>query len=193
MTDSDVMNGNQIVLSRIALLEQRLHSLAERVLAGLDTDESATDGIPLNLVIEPDSQLELASGFYLREWDGDGTPFRWAGRADHFEFRFFLDRRSARPFKMSGIFAPGITADLSGFVDYRPIPMKTQRGEGMAEIVGRIPADPLTTGVTLTFVCPSVRSPTAQDTRRLSFAFTKLAVGDPCIVSSSAALRRQQG
>ena len=173
----DDMAVEQILLSRIAILENRLQALSDLVVAasgsGDDDDELAT-----TLVVEPDSQIELANGFHLREWDAQGNPFRWAGRAEYFEFRFFLDRRSARPFRMRGMFAAGVACeDLHGYVDYRQIPLKIERDGDMVDVIGRIPTDRLGQGVTLTFFCPTAAA-AGTDSRRLSFAFSRMVVGE---------------
>jgi hypothetical protein len=177
MPRRDDMSRDQILLNRIALLERRVTSLAEHITrTGAASEPDAC--VPRSLVIDAESQLELGSGFYLREWDSQGNAFRWAGRAEYFEFRFFLDRRSASSFWMRGVFADGVDPGaLRAYADYRPIPILARASGGIAEVSGRIPADPLGAGVTLTFFCEPVAA-SGEDVRRLSFAFSSLAVGD---------------
>ena len=178
-------DGDHILLSRLAILERRMEAMADLLApAAEDCDDEA--GLPQSLLIEPDGQTELAQGFHLREHDAAGRAFRWAGRERYFEFRFFLDRRSARVFRMRGLFAPAVAeaafaGGVSCFVDYRPIPVHVARageGDDTATIEGRIPADRLNPGVTLTVFCPAAPSPNPADGRRLSFAFQHLRVGD---------------
>jgi hypothetical protein len=177
MQRRDDMARDQILLSRIALLESRLMSLAGYVVPAADA--SARDDFgPGNFVIDAESQLELGSGFHLREWDSQGNAYRWAGRDEYFEFRFFLDRRSANEFCMRGVLADGVDPSvLRAYADYRPIPIRIRPDGGMMEVSGRVPADPLVAGVTLTFFCEPVAA-SGGDVRRLSFAFSSLAVGD---------------
>lgn len=188
----DDMSRDQILLSRIALIERRLHALAETQIPRVEPAARAENGVPHALVIDAESQLDLANGFYLREWDDRGNAFRWAGRADYFEFRFFLNRRSARTFRMRGLLARGIPNDaLRGYADYRPIPLDIRSVDGMVEAAGGIPPDPLGVGVTLTFFCEPIVAAGA-DTRRLSFAFSTLAVGDEAAsAQSDAAIRHR--
>jgi hypothetical protein len=171
----DDVSRDQILLNRLALLESRLQALAQ-LCAPLTGDGES--GLPEAVLIDAESQLELASGFYLREWDRHGNAFRWAGRDDYFELRFFLDRRSARAFTMRGVLAAGCDpAEVRAYADYRSIPVKLRADGEMVEIAGRIPADPLGAGVTLTFFCTPVPQD-GRDSRRLSFAFSTLAVGE---------------
>jgi hypothetical protein len=184
----DDMSRDQILLNWLALVESRLQALAQ--LCAIGTDEAGDSGVPPALLIDAESQLELANGFYLREWDAHGNAFRWAGRGDYFGFRFFLDRRSARSFSMRGALAAGCDpADLRAYADYRPVPVELRPDGEMLEILGRIPADPLGTGVTLTFFCSPV-PPAGADSRRLSFAFSSLAIG---VLASSAAGAPEHG
>ena len=110
-------------------------------------DESRPPRMASAVVVEPDSQGELALGFHHREHDAAGNPFRWAGKADHFELRFHIDRFAPRPFRMLGQFAPGVRPDqLRAYVDYRSIPVQVEYEPGpdaSASVVGLIPADPL--------------------------------------------------
>jgi hypothetical protein len=183
----DDMARDQILLSRIALLEARVTSLARYVAPA--AEGSVSDGfVPRNLVIDAESQLELGTGFHLREWDSQGNAYRWAGRDEYFEFRFFLDRRSANEFCMRGVLADGVDPGaLRAYADYRPIPVRIRPNAGMMEASGRIPADPLGAGVTLTFFCEPVAA-AGEDVRRLSFAFSTLVVGDAerCAVLAQA-------
>ena len=178
MVVEDGLHGDGLLLSRIAMLERRLQSLTHLVLESHRHAVSA-DGLPAAMVIEPDSQRELVVGFHHREHDEAGHPFRWAGKADHFELRFHLDRFSARPFRMRGQFAPGVQPEqLRAYVDYRRIPVKIERDGAMSCIYGRIPADPLGGATTLTFHCPALPAPNPVDQRRLSFAFVRLVAGE---------------
>ncbi|MBV9538145.1 MAG: hypothetical protein JOY70_04335 [Acidisphaera sp.] len=175
----DDLSRDQMIHNRLALLESRVQALAVRLSVGLDRsgEEGDAGGVPTFVEIDAESP-ELAQGFYAREWDAHGNPFRWAGCADYFEFRFFLDRRSARPFRMRGILAAGCNPSaLRVYADCRPIPAKLKNEGAMTEIAGRIPADPLGTGVALSFFCTPAPQ-TGADLRRLSFAFSTLVVGE---------------
>jgi hypothetical protein len=184
---ADGLYGEGLLLTRIALLERRLQSLTRLVLdlrgTRTSTEGPSADGLAAEVVIEPDSQSELALGFHHREHDAAGNPFRWAGKADHFELRFHLDRFAARPFRMLGQFAAGVRPDqIRAYVDYRSIPVKVECEPGAegttAMVTGRIPADPLAGATTLTFHCPAVASPNPLDQRKLSFAFVRLIAGE---------------
>jgi hypothetical protein len=182
MTLEDGLQDDGLLLTRIAMLERRLQALTRTVLEMRNAAPSA-DGLAAHVVVEPDSQRELAIGFHEREHDDTGHPFRWAGRTDHFELRFHLDRFAARPFRMLGQFAAGVAPEtLRGFVDYRSIKLKIEpqggRGGGRVVVSGRIPADPLGGATTLTFHCPAAASPNPADLRRLSFAFVRLEAGE---------------
>jgi hypothetical protein len=131
--------------------------------------------------------MEFSQGFHPPERDQAGRAFRWAGRDECFEFRFFVDRRSGLPFRMLGMFAPGVApGSLRATVDYRPIAIRVQKSSGMTEIVGRIPSEPLGLGVTLTFVSPTVSMASSGDIRQLSFAFSRLVIGDDPSLRTSA-------
>jgi hypothetical protein len=178
MVIEDEAQGDFVLLSRIALLERRLQSLAALV---LETRTPRGPGEPRSdrVEIEADDQGELASGFHHREHDAAGNPFRWAGKSAHFELRFHIDRCSARPFHMLGKFVSGLRTDqLRAYVDYRPIPLRTEHRGPMTWVSGLLPADPLGGATTLTFHCPPVPAPGQLDQRLLSFAFVRLVAGD---------------
>lgn len=167
--------NERVLLSRVGLLEQRLAALTgQGMLAGAFQDD-----VPAFCEIDAECQHETATGFHRREYNENGQPFRWAGKGDHFEFRFFLDRRVARPFHLHGLFAPGVRQEsLRCFVDYKAIQVDRHLRSGMATVTGRIPAEPLSSAVTLTFICPPAAPPPAsRDIRTLSFAFSTLTVG----------------
>jgi hypothetical protein len=173
------MIGNQILLNRIALIERRLQSLAERVFLERDVNDTRDSGVCASLTIDADDQMEFSQGFHSPERDHAGRAFRWAGLDEYFEFRFFVDRRAGLPFRMLGMFAPGVAPEsLRATVDYRPIALRVQQKYGMAEIVGHVPPESLGLGVTLTFVCPTVSMASSGDIRQLSFAFSRLVIGD---------------
>jgi hypothetical protein len=178
MAVEDEAQGDFLLLSRVAMLERRLKALATLV---LDKRGPRGSGEPPSdpVEIEADDQCELASGFHHREHDAAGNPFRWAGKSDHFELRFHVDRFSARPFHMLGTFVSGLRPEqLRGYVDYRPISLRIEHDGAMASVSGRIPADPLGGTTTLTFHCPAVPAPNPADRRLLSFAFVRLVVGE---------------
>ena len=174
---TDDPSHDQILDKRLALIEARLQSLAMLNARGTEEEREGDRSVPATLIVDAEG-AELAQGFHDREWDAHGNPFRWAGASDYFEFRFFLDRRSLRAFRMRGVLAAGCNpAGLRAYVDYRPIPVKLRAESEMTEVAGRIPADPLATGATLTFFCIPA-APVGGDLRRLSFAFSSLAIGD---------------
>jgi hypothetical protein len=179
MQTRDGLAGDGLLLSRIALLEHRLQTVAKLVLDARRIT-LAPSGTAAETIIDADSQRELAVGFHHREHDAAGRPFRWAGKADDFELRFHLERFAARPFRMTGKFVSGLGPEsLSAYVDYRPILLRIAHDGAMVVVSGRIPADPLAGATTLTFHCPAIAPPNSIDQRLLSFAFVRLVVGPP--------------
>jgi hypothetical protein len=179
METQDRLAGENLLLSRIALLEHRLQTVAKLVLDA-SRISLAPSGSPVTTIIDANSQRELAMGFHHREHNAGGEPFRWAGKADHFELRFHLERFVARPFRMTGTFVSGLGPEsLSAYVDYRPIPLRIEPTDAMVVVSGRIPADPLAGTTTLTFHCRAVPPPNSIDQRLLSFAFVRLVIDAP--------------
>jgi len=195
----DGLAGDGLLLTRMAMIERRLQSLT-RIVLEMRGSPAAPDGLHVHTVIEADSPRDFDAGFHDLEHDAAGNPFRWAGKDDHFEFRFHLDRFAARPFRMIGQFAAGVRPDqLRAYVDYRSVQVMVECEAGPdgafrpglpvasglpvapglpVSIVGRIPADPLGGAATLTFHCPAVPSPNPVDRRKLSFAFVRLIAGE---------------
>jgi hypothetical protein len=131
--------------------------------------------VPRTVFFDADEVGPFERGFYQREFDGNGRPFRWTGQGEFVEFRFFIDRNVAYQFTISGQLYGG--ADLGpvrAFIDYSPVPVETAYRGDAATLTGEIPPSPFATRATLTLWSPSRWVPAAGDERTLWFAFYDL-------------------
>jgi hypothetical protein len=186
---------------RLVLAERAVAEQATRIaeltaaLAGLTgaTQPSATGD---EIVVDADAVSPLALGFYHRELDKLGRPFRWTGKSDLFEFRLRLNRSVPWSFAVELQSNPNVDMTmLRGFVDYSEIPVDVD--ETSKTVSGTIPERYFGTNATLSFLLPntyvpSTINPAAQDNRTLGLIFyelraTAMEAAKPAGVSRSEA------
>jgi hypothetical protein len=131
------------------------------------------------IVVDADAVSPFSLGFYHREFDKLGRPFRWTGKSDVFEIRLRLNRNAPWTFTMEVQANPNVdTKKLRGFVDYVEIPVAID--DSGKNLTGTIPERYFGTMATLTFLLPntyvpSVVNPGAQDNRTLGLIFYELS------------------
>jgi hypothetical protein len=135
--------------------------------------------VPSSVYIDADTVGPFERGFYPREYDDEGRPFRWAGEGDFVELRFFINRNVANRFEIIG-YLLNITAlgAVRAFVDYFPILLDVSYRDNQVILSGEIPPAPFETRATLTLWSPDRFVPQTSDGRSLWFIFSHLAV-DP--------------
>jgi hypothetical protein len=181
---------------RVALLERRLQLISEEIslarsyspqnglsapadsangeLAGPRGDDAAP--FPAEVHIDADSVSAFAHGFYPREYDSNGVMFRWTGNGPLCELRFFIDRGADRPFRLNaGDTAEDILSQISGFVDYAPIPLTIDENEKGTYLVGTVPKRAHTRLAVASFLLgqlvPKKKSASADAPQWLGFKF----------------------
>jgi hypothetical protein len=199
------VSGTEMLEARITLLERRLQFISDELAAALASalpdDQRVTPAgkespasptaratkavaspFPATAHLHPEDISPFAVGFYEREYDESGRPFRWTGNGPICEFRFFVDRSADRPFRMNiGADAPGVLAGLAGFVDYAPISLAIDRDGQSRFVRGVVPKRQHTRLAVVTFLL--ARSPgTAGETgpaqqQWLGFRFYSFGVG----------------
>jgi hypothetical protein len=155
--------------TRIAELTQALAQL---------TDVGQPSAAGQTLVVDADAVSPFSLGFYHRELDKLGRPFRWTGRSDVFEFRLRLNRNVSWSFEMEVQPNPNVdTKKLRGFVDFIEIPVEID--DAGKTVKGLVPERYFGTSATVTFLLPntyvpSTVNPSVQDNRTLGLIFYEL-------------------
>ncbi len=145
-----------------ALAELRL-TLLERQVAELTTaietlrhGIAPAAGLSATLGITADDIGNFGVGFYPREFDGRGVPFRWTGNGDYFELRAVLDRSVPRRLELR-LRTPRAEAldPLAVFVDY--VQVEAELVASGADVVLRcpLPAAPSSGRVVVTVHAPN--------------------------------------
>ena len=168
---------------RLLLAERAVAEQASRIaeltaaLAGLTGVEQPSAG-DQTIVVDADAVSPLALGFYHREFDKLGRPFRWTGKSDLFEFRVRLNRGAPWSFELELQGNPNVDMKkLRGFVDYIEIPVEIDDANKI--VSGTIPERIFGATATVSFLLPntyvpSVINPTVQDDRTLGLIFYEL-------------------
>jgi hypothetical protein len=129
--------------------------------------------------IDADAVAPFAAGFYFKETDAHGRPYRWTGRSDFFELRFYLNRDVSWTFELEFMANPHVDVNLMrAFVDYAEVPL-TPGETGI--IRGPVPTRPLCNFATITFYLPSrfvprQLDPSSDDGRSLGIVFYRLSL-----------------
>ncbi|MGD0191525.1 MAG: hypothetical protein ABSD74_12360 [Rhizomicrobium sp.] len=131
-----------------------------------------------SVVVDADAVSPFSLGFYQREYDKLGRPFRWTGKSDIFELRLRLDRNV--PWEFTLELQPNANVDiktLRAYADYVEIPIEVDGARKL--LTGVIPERPFGTLATVTFLLPNrfvpaQVNPTAEDTRTLGVIFYEL-------------------
>jgi hypothetical protein len=181
-----------MALTKLQYLSTELADLRAAVTAlhGARNNAMATS-VPQSVFFDADEVGPFERGFYQREFDGNGRPFRWTGQGEFIEFRFFIDRNVACRFAINAQLYGG--ADLGpvrAFVDYSAVPIEIDYHGDAATLTGEIPPCPFATRATLTLWSSSRWVPAAGDERTLWFAFYDLAAGpvaEPAVVAAPEA------
>ena len=168
---------------RLALAERAIAESASRI-AELScalaefTGVEQRSGASAAIFLDADSVSPFALGFYNREFDKLGRPFRWTGKSDIFEIRLRLNRNAPWTFAMEVQANPNVdTRNLRGFVDYIEVPIEAD--EAGKFVTGSIPERYFGMTATLTFLLPntyipSIVNPSVQDNRTLGLIFYEL-------------------
>lgn len=191
MTTSEAVTNRDIrdVLLEMALTKLQYVSadLADlRVivaeLQGLPNDDRGET--PASVYIDAESVGPFEKGFYPREFDEQGRPFRWTGKSEFVEFRFYINRNTLNSFAINGNLPEGfVLGPIRAFADYLPIELNVTYDSDRFVLTGEIPRAPFETRATLTFWSPSrVSLGHSEDLRPLWFIFTQLTV-IPCTKS----------
>jgi hypothetical protein len=162
---------------RLAVMET-LAAMADRVVADFPDTQPE---FPARMEIEAgDSPLDMV-GFHELEYDERGKAYRWTGPERHFSFQFFLDRRASAAFSLT--YREGFADEppelLRSFVDGKEVAITVKRAPEGYVASGAMPPRQDGGGTVLTFVVPSVLSPSARgqsDARLLGLKFLKLVV-----------------
>ena len=191
---------------RVTLLERSLTDAVARIgelteaLAGMaKLAPGGRDEAPSPIDIDADGVAPFAGGFYRREEDSEGRPFRWTGRTDFFEFRVAADRNFEWAFTLEVKSNPHVSASsLRAYVDYVEIPVTV---ESAKFVRGILPRRAFSGMATITFYLPtkfvpSVVDPRIKDARTLGLAFyglrlepntgPKAAAAEPAPASAAA-------
>lgn len=194
MTKLDL--GTDVAL-RIGMLErataenQRRLLELERTLSDLQDTSGPAALPPRELTITADSMSAFWAGFYYRQMDEVGRPYRWTGRGDFFEFRFAIDRNVPWKFRMEiygNDYVP--IRQLKGFMDYVEIPLDFEGENG--SVSGVVPMRNFCRTVVATFYLPShfvprEFDPASTDIRELGAVFYELKLFPINVPSRGAA------
>jgi hypothetical protein len=193
MQDSKASGNDSDFGFRVLLIERAVAEQGRRLdelIRALNVNEAHSDSLPEAIVLDADSVSPFAVGFHFREIDIKGRPYRWTGRGDFFELRVRFDRSFDWTFELDlmGNEHAAIAA-LRGFVDYAEVPVRV--ADGGSQVLGTIPAKPLSDLAVLTFYLPahfvpSRLDPSSTDHRTLSVVFYGLKLVP---VAESAARR----
>lgn len=178
---SDAIDDHNLKF-RVGLLERasaenarRLAEIGRAIAQMRGTNDSRRALPPREFAIDADSVSPFDTGFYYRQMDDAGRPYRWTGRGDFFELRFALDRNVAWKFWMELQANQHVAlAQLRGFVDYAEIPLDLERLGG--PVGGIVPARPLSNVIVMTFhlpvhFVPRELDPSSTDSRTLGVVF----------------------
>jgi len=178
--------SNEVLLARIALLERRLQLISEELSSALariepnGADAGAAD-YAAKASFDADSLSQFSQGFYPREYDPAGKVFRWTGNGPLCELRFFLNRDADRTFRMGvGTTLSGILSQLTGFVDYAPVPLAIEKDGAKRFVTGTVPKRTSTRLAVVTFMLGAVPSKTKKakvDDQWLGFQFYSFSAG----------------
>jgi hypothetical protein len=172
---------------RLALAERaiadasiRIGELTRAVAALSGADRRPAPTTARAAVVDADAVSPFALGFYHREFDKLGRPFRWTGKGNIFEIRLRLDRNVQWSFAMEVQPNPNVDAGaLRAFVDYMEVPAAI---DATGKVLGGVMPERLFSDfATLTFLLPNTFipaqvNPSAQDNRTLGLIFYELRV-----------------
>lgn len=183
----------ELIEARLILLEHKLQLLGQEVSEALSNRTShpqePSAGVELEsnfsseVAFDADSLSQFSFGFYEREYDSSGDPFRWTGNGPLCELRFFVDRGADRLFRMNtGITEDAILTSLKGFVDYTPIPLAVERKGKVRFVTGIVPKRHYTRLAVMTFLLGGAMIKKKgknknSDYQWLGFRFYSLEVG----------------
>ena len=167
----------EVLEARISLLERRLQLISDELSKALAPLEPGPKDIAASgdrapafsasVEFDADSLSQFAQGFYQREYDRGGKVFRWTGNGPLCELRFFLDRTDDRSFKMGvGTTPVGVLSQLTGFVDYAPVPLIIERNGAKRFVTGTVPKRAYTRLAVVTFLLgkmPPKKNKAAED------------------------------
>ena len=181
---------------RVTLLERsltdamaRIGELTEAVGGLAKLAPGGQQQTPSSIEIDADGVAPFAGGFYRREEDSEGRPFRWTGRTDFFEIRIPADRNFEWAFTLEVKSNAHVNASsLRAYVDYAEVPVEVEAGK---YVRGTLPRRPFSGMATLTFYLPvkfvpSAVDPKVKDARTLGLIFYGLRL-EPNIGATIAA------
>lgn len=180
----------EVLQARIALIERRLQLVSEELsnaLTRMEPDganDGAVNGVavgfPASVGFDADSLSQFSEGFYPREYDHSGKMFRWTGSGPLCELRLFVNRGADRAFKMGVGNTPAeVLSQLTGFVDYVPVPLAIERDGAHRFVTGTVPMRKYTRLAVVTFMLgnvPSKKKTKAED-QWLGFRFYSFSAG----------------
>ena len=172
---------------RVALLERAFTYASGQIseltaaLASLPGGSKQAEQVsPEPIAITADSVAPFGAGFYRREEDNTGRPFRWTGRSDHFELRLGINRNVPWSFSIEVRPNPNVPLEtLRAFVDYNEIALEIDAGRRVLR--GTLPARGFGNQAVLTVFMPNTFRPSdldpkSKDTRTLGLAFYGLTL-----------------
>jgi hypothetical protein len=173
---------DRIMLDMILAKMQYLSSELADLRAAVTELQPAANGAPLSripstVLIGAEEVGPFERGFYRREFDGTGRPFRWTGDGEYVELRFFIDRNVVNRFEIRGrLYGDASLGPVRVFVDYAAVPVDVDCQEADVKISGEIPPTPLGTRAVVTLWSPVrwVPGEASDDERSLWFAFYEL-------------------
>jgi hypothetical protein len=177
--DARELNLRLLLAERgIAESARRIGELTEALARLANLAQSTAAPGEQTVVVDADAVSPFSLGFYHREFDKLGRPFRWTGKSDIFEFRLGLDRNAAWSFAIELQPNPNVDMKkLRAFVDYVEVPAEID--DSGKFVTGRIPERLFGTSVTVSFLLPnrfvpSAINPAAQDSRQLGIIFYEM-------------------
>lgn len=140
---------------RLAILERQVAELTA-ALNVLRHGLPPAAGLPKSLTIPADDVGSFGVGFYPREFDQHGVPFRWTGNGAFFELRALLDRSLPARLEMRlRVSRPEALNPVSAFVDYAGLAAElVNRGPDLI-LSCKLPAAPACGRVVVTVYAPN--------------------------------------
>ena len=135
--------------------------------------------------IEIDAEFPLSSsqGFYVLEYNNQGTCFRWTGPENVFYFDLFLNRaqQSELTLILCNAIVPEIVSNLRCFIDGNEISLRSSQEDKLFYLKGTIPPGVTNEMTRVSFLMPQTTQasdvhPDSQDDRLLGVAFHKITI-----------------
>jgi hypothetical protein len=181
---AELLRLNNVCLGLVARMHafEITQTISDQIASSVEGKTFAA--LPPAVVIEAAFSLSAEAGFHHLEYDSRGVPFRWTGPEPVFFVEVLVDRTAPATMRMrySQIYSLEGGYAVQCFVDGEEIETSLMEVDGEYEVHGLLPARELVGGTVVSFVSPSVATPSlitqSQDGRQVGLAFRWLRI-DP--------------